>query len=115
MAQTKKKRRRKHRGTPAGTVERTPSRPKGKPKTKAESKQLARERRNARLDQEPTWRAAINRAAIGAVVFGVFYMLALNHSPAQAAVLAVVVFLFYIPLGFVTDRAVYNFRRRRRK
>jgi hypothetical protein len=114
MAQTKKKRRRKHRGTPAGTVERSHSRPKGKPKTKEESRQLARERRNARLDQEPTWRSAINRAAIGSLVFGVFYLVALNHSAPQAAILAVVVFLFYIPLGYMTDRAVYNFRRRRR-
>jgi hypothetical protein len=113
MAQTKKKRRRKHRGTPAGTVER-PHRTAGAKTRQDGKKKAARARRATRMDQVPTWRAAANRAAIGSVVFAVFYLLALNHSPAQAAVLAVVVFLFYIPLGFLTDRAVYNFRRRRR-
>ena len=27
--------------------------------------------------------------------------------------LGFLVFLFYIPLGYLTDRAIYNFRRRR--
>ena len=53
MAQTKKKRKRKHRGTPAGTVER-PAR-SAKPQTREEAKKAAKERRSERLDRPPTW------------------------------------------------------------
>ena len=45
MAQTKKKRRRKHRGTQAGTIERPgrTGRPSGRPATKAEARTIGRE------------------------------------------------------------------------
>ena len=73
MAQTKKKRSRKHRGTPAGTIDRA-GRPgsggkaKANAKAKADPKQAARERRMARINRPPTWRGAVNRAAIAALI-----------------------------------------------
>lgn len=118
MAQTKKKRSRKHRGTPAGTIERA-GRPgsggKGKPKGKADPKQEARERRAERLNRPPTWRGAVNRAAIAAAVFGLLVVLAFGRAPAQGAALALLMFVLYIPLGFLTDKAVFNFRNRRKR
>src|SRR5437763_164803 len=62
MAQTKRKRKTKHRGTQAGTVEsrgRTGRRP-----TQAEGRKITRDRRKTRLDRPPTWRSALNRDAI---------------------------------------------------
>lgn len=118
MAQTKKKRSRKHRGTPAGTIEqagRSGSGAKGKGKAKADPKQAARERRAERLNRAPTWRGAVNRAAIAAAVFGLLVVVAFGRAPVQGALLAAFMFVLYIPLGFLTDKAVYNFRNRKKR
>ena len=112
MAQTKKRRTRKHRGTPAGTIDRAGR--TGRPKTREEAKKIARQRRTERLDKPPTWRGSLNRAAIAALVFGVL-IVALFHRPVQAgAALAAFMFVLYIPLGYATDLAVFRFRQRRK-
>jgi hypothetical protein len=113
MAQTKKKRKRKHRGTPAGTVER-PAR-SAKPQTREEAKKVAKERRAERLDRPPTWKGAANRAAIAAAVFALLVVLIFKRSVAQGAYLAVFMFVLYIPLGYATDSAIYKFRQRKRE
>ena len=113
MAQTKRKRRRKHRGTQAGTVERAP-RPSSRPQTRAEARRLARERRLERLDRPPTWRGALNRAAIAAVLFGVLTVVAFDQPISAAVSLTALVLLLYIPTSYLTDRFLYN-RRQRRK
>jgi hypothetical protein len=111
MAQTKRKRTRKHRGTPAGTIDRAGR--TGRPQTRQDAKQIARQRRQERLDRPPTWRGAVNRAAIAAAVFGVLATLVLNKGVAAGAVLAVFMFFLYIPLGYATDTMVYRFRQRK--
>ena len=113
MAQTKKKRRRKHRGTPAGTIER-PGRT-GQARTREDAKQISRQRRMERLDREPTWRGAVNRAAIAALVLGALMLLLFDYDVKRAIPLALVMFLLYIPLGYATDTALHRFRRRKRK
>ena len=112
MAQTKRKRTRKHRGTPAGTIERAGR--TGRARTAAEAKDIARKRREERLDRPPNWRSAVNRAAIAAAVFGVLVTLAFGRSVAQGAILAGFMFLIYIPLGYMTDTVIYRFRQRRK-
>jgi hypothetical protein len=113
MAQTRRKRTRKHRGTPAGTIERAGR--TGRPRTREEAKQIARQRRTERLDRPPTWRSAMQRAAIAAAVFGVLVVIAFQRDVAQGVVLAAFMFLLYIPLGFATDTFIYRFRQRRRQ
>ena len=113
MAQTKRKRSRKHRGTPAGTIERAGR--TGRPRTSEEAKQIAQKRRQERLDKPPTWRSAINRAAIAAAFFGVLVVLLFSQPVAQGVVLATLMFLLYIPLGFFTDTMIYRFRQRRKQ
>lgn len=113
MAQTKKKRSRKHRGSPAGTVNRPARTGQSKGQSKKDPKQASRDRRVERMNREPTWKGSINRAAIAALVFGVIVAV-VKSNPVQGAGLAVLMFFIYIPLGFMTDRAVYNFRRRKR-
>jgi hypothetical protein len=111
VAQTRKRRRRKHRGTPAGTIERAGR--TGRARTREEAKQVSRQRRAERMSKAPTWRGAVNRAAIAALLFGAL-LLALGRTPAQAAVLTVFVFFVYVPLGYGTDVAIHRFRQRRR-
>ncbi len=111
MAQAKRKRTRKHRGTPAGTIERAGR--TGRPRTREDGKQIARQRRLERMSQPPTWRGAVNRAAIAAAVFGVLVVLAFGRSILQGAILAAFMLFLYIPLGYATDTAIYRFRQRR--
>ena len=70
MAQTKKRRNRKHRGTQGGTINR---RPKRRPQNRAEARSRAKSRSRTdpvhRLDQPPTWRNAWARGAFAAGVF----------------------------------------------
>jgi hypothetical protein len=113
MAQTRRKRTRKHRGTPAGTIERAGR--TGRPRTREEAKQISRQRRTARLDKPPTWRGAINRAAIAAAVFGVLVIVFFGRDIAAGAVLAAFMFFLYIPLGYATDTLIYRFRQRRKQ
>jgi hypothetical protein len=112
MAQTKRKRTRKHRGTPAGTIERAGR--TGRPQTREDAKQIARQRRQERLDKPPTWRAAVNRAAIAAVVFGLLVVVLLGRGVAEAVAITAFIFLLYIPLGFMTDKMIYSYRMRKK-
>jgi polyferredoxin len=112
MAQTKRKRQRKHRGTQAGTVEargRT-----GRPQVKADAKQIRQQRREERINKPPSWRSSANRAVISALVFGVLTVLLFGWTVAQAVPLTLAMVLIYLPLSYVTDRYIYN-RRQRQK
>jgi hypothetical protein len=113
VAQTRKKRRRKHRGTQAGTIERAGR--TGRARTREEAKQIARQRRQERLDRTPTWKGAVQRAALAAALFGVLVVIAFGREPAQGAFLALFMFVLYIPLGYATDTAIYRFRQRRKQ
>jgi uncharacterized membrane protein YphA (DoxX/SURF4 family) len=109
MAQTRKKRSRKHRGTAAGTIEkaahnRSTRKPDAKPSPQAS--------RQARLNRPPSWRSAANKAGIASIVFGVLLLLVFKRPIAEVLIWTVLVFFFYTPLGFWTDRAVYNRRMR---
>ncbi len=110
MAQTKKKRRSKHRGNAAGVIEargRTGRKPTPEER-KLSEKEAARAARRDRLNQPPTWRSAANRAALAAVVFGVMLVVLFDTEIVRAVPLTAFVFLFYVPLGYFTDQFVYN-------
>jgi drug/metabolite transporter (DMT)-like permease len=112
MAQTKKKRRSKHRGNAAGMIEargRT-GRPPTAGERKASERETAAQRRRDRMMREPSWKAAAQRAALAAIVFGVLLAFAFKTPVVQAISLTAFVFLFYIPLGFYTDQFIYRRR-----
>jgi hypothetical protein len=113
MAQAKRKRTRKHRGTAAGTIERAGR--TGRPRTREEAKKISRERRQQRFDKPPTWKGSLQRAAIAAVVFGLLVIVLFQRTVAQGAALAAFMFLLYIPLGYGTDLMIYRFRQRRKQ
>jgi drug/metabolite transporter (DMT)-like permease len=112
MAQTKKKRRSKHRGNAAGMIEargRT-GRPPTATERKASERETAAQRRRERMMREPSWKAAAQRAALAAIVFGVLLAVAFKTPVVQAISLTALVFVFYIPLGFYTDQFIYRRR-----
>src|SRR3954447_7624490 len=111
MAQTKRKRRTKHRGNAAGMVEvrgRT-GRP-GDPAPGAKRKGGAL--RTDRLDRPPTWRSAANRSAIATILFVVVISF-LQKNVAAAVAIGLVMFFVYTALGFYTDK--WNYERRQAK
>jgi len=113
MAQAKRKRTRKHRGTAAGTIERAGR--TGRPRTREEAKKIARERRRQRFDKPPTWKGSLQRAAIAAVVFGLLVIVLFQRTVAQGVALAAFMFVLYIPLGYGTDLMIFRFRQRRKQ
>ena len=114
MAQTKRKRRSKHRGTPAGTVEargRT-SRPASPEEKKKQARTQARERR---LNQPPTWKGSMTRAGFAAVVLFIFLLVTSKKNKVESAVLFTAVALaIYIPAGYYIELLLYR-RRQRQK
>jgi UDP-N-acetylmuramyl pentapeptide phosphotransferase/UDP-N-acetylglucosamine-1-phosphate transferase len=116
MAQTKRKRRSKHRGTAAGAVV---SRGRtGRKPTAAESKQSAkdqaRERRLQRHDKPPTWKGAAQRGGIATLLFVVLTIVAFRQSIAAALAISLFVLGLYTVMGYYTDLLLYN-RRQKRK
>src|SRR4051794_21202812 len=115
MAQTKRKRRTKHRGNAAGIVEhrgRT-SRPPSPEERKALRKEAARSARNDRFSKPPTWRSAANRALVATLLFVLVVVLAFNQPVQQAVALGGFMLLLYIPIGYYTD--TYFYRRRQQQ
>jgi hypothetical protein len=110
MAQTKKKRRRKHRGTQAGTIER-PTR-RAAPRTKEERRALARQRRGERFSRPPTWRGAVIRGTLASAAFGGLLVVLFDRPVMAALPLAAFMILLYVPMTYVTDRWMYQRRRR---
>jgi hypothetical protein len=110
MAQTKRKRRSKHRGNAAGAVE-TRGRT-GRPVEPVKGGKGRGALRTDRLDRPPTWRSAANRSAIATILFVV--VIAVINSPAIAFAFGIPMFFLYTGVGFYTDKWVYE-RRQKRK
>jgi len=120
MAQTKRKR--KHRGNAAGIVERPAhnsrgtagsTASKGKPRTKEEVRLEAQRKRQERMNRPPTWKGAAQRAGIAAALFCVLITVIFKENIAAAVSISLVMLVLYIPLSYVTDRALYNWRRKK--
>src|ERR1700722_17991571 len=108
MAQTKRKRRTKHRGTAAGTIQsrgRT-GRPASPEEKKKETRATARERR---LNTPPTWNGSVSRAGIAAAWMFAFVILTTKgHSRVETAILfAAVAMGIYVPAGYYFDVFLY--------
>jgi hypothetical protein len=108
MAQTRRRRRRKHRGTQGGSIDRR--RARGRPRSREEARAQARRRGQLRRDLAPTWRSAFNRAAIGAVIFFILAATLLRQPVAGALALSLVMMGIYVPLGYHVDRFFYRRR-----
>ena len=115
MAQTRRRRRTKHRGNAAGVVEvrgRTGRKPTAAEKGgTGPGAGRARESRLERSNRPPTWRGAFYRAMFAAVLLLLASLLLLKK-PTQAIVLFPIVLLLYLPISYYTD--LWMFRRRQR-
>ncbi len=123
MAQTKKKRRRKHRGTQGGRID---NRSRARPRNRAEARQQAKARRaggrsggaakrtvaGARQPEPPSWGAAFRKALIAAVIFGVL-LAVLGRPVVPSALIAAAMVLFYTPMAYFTDTFFYQRRLRK--
>jgi hypothetical protein len=113
VAQTKKKRRRKHRGTQTGRVDTRGRR--GRPRSKEEARAQAKRRSESRRDRAPTWGSAFVRGAFGAGLFLLLLWLAFGRGFGESLMLSVVMLAMYVPLGYYVDRFFYNRRRARER
>src|SRR5436190_7157609 len=115
MAQTKRKRRTKHRGTAAGTIQ-TRGRT-GRAPTEAERKKLSRvEARERRLNTPPTWRSSLTRAGFAAGIMFLFLVLTTrNHNVLAASSFAIVALALYVPAGYYLELFFYRRRQRKRE
>jgi hypothetical protein len=118
MAQTKRKRRSKHRGNAAGTIE-TRGRT-GRPPSPAEKKKDDKAKlREKRLFTPPTWRAAAKRAGFASALLFVFLVVSNTKNTLATrlifgAVFAVGAFALYTAIGYYIDGALYRRRIRKR-
>ena len=114
MAQTKKKRRRKHRGTQGGRVD--PNRRAARPRSRAEAKARASSgaKRAPRGDHPPTWRGSAIRGLAAAAIFTVALLLVFKRAPGAALALGAFMLVFYIPAGYYIDLMMWRRRERSR-
>jgi hypothetical protein len=111
MAQTKRKRRTKHRGNAAGSIEargRTGRKPTAE-EQKSGSRQSARD---ARRRKPPSWNgAALKAGAMAVLLFAIIKLGIIGQqdtTTTQALFLAVMAMVIYTPLAYMTDKFVYN-------
>jgi hypothetical protein len=116
MAQTKRKRRTKHRGTAAGTISargRT-----GRPPTADDKKKVSKlQAREARLNKPPTWKGAATRGLLAAVfMFGFLALVGPKQNRfASALVFALFAAALYIPGGYYMELFMYRRRQKRKQ
>jgi Flp pilus assembly protein TadB len=115
MAQTKRKRRTKHRGNAAGMVE-ARGRTGRRPTAEEQKKAAGGSGRGRRELREPTWRSAMLKSGAMAILLFVMTQvgfLVKNASIASGLAVAVIAMLLYTPLAFWTDKWAYNRQQRR--
>jgi hypothetical protein len=113
MPPTKRKRRTKHRGNAAGVIEargRTGRKPTAEEQKKAESAS----RRQERAMRPPSWNSAAMRAGVASLLLFVLLQVGIGPKVSIGSAIGLCAFamLIYIPLGYATDKWVYNRRMR---
>jgi hypothetical protein len=105
MAQTKKKRRRKHRGTQGGRIDTRPAR--GRARSRAEAQARARQRGKKkpgeRVPQPPSWSSALKKGGVAAVLF-VGLLSLFGQNPLASVLVGVLMLGFYVPMAYMLDR-----------
>ena len=118
MAQTKRKRRSKHRGNAAGSIEARGRTSRGAKLSPAEQKKADRaSAREARMNKPPTWNGALFKAALMAALLFVFTQIGLfggNTTISHSLFLSLFALILYTPLAFMTDKFVYSRAQKRR-
>ena len=113
MAQTRKKRQRKRRGTQGGRID---TKPRSRPRNRAEAKARAGAKRSPaqRADLPPTWRSSIIRGVAAAVIFAVLLLILFKRPAGVALALGAFMLAFYVPAGYFIDMTLWRRRERAR-
>ncbi|MGN6276851.1 MAG: hypothetical protein ACTHNP_13115 [Solirubrobacterales bacterium] len=114
MAQTRKKRQRKRRGTQGGRVDANPRRSKPRSRAEAKSQAMAKRKPAPKQDLPPTWRNSFVRGIFAAVIFGVLLIVLFKRPVAASLVFALFMLVFYVPAGYYIDMALWRRRERAR-
>jgi hypothetical protein len=119
MAQTRRKRRTKHRGNAAGFVEsrgRTGRKPTAAEKSgKAAEAAKAKRQRLDRTDRPPSWRGAFVRALVAATALVLLSGLILKASAGQSVAYFFVGLIAYTPISYYSDSWLYKRRQAKAK
>jgi Flp pilus assembly protein TadB len=108
MAQTGRRRKRKHRGTQSGSIDR---RRRSRPRNRDEARAQARRSAGQRRDKAPTWRSAINRALLMSGILFALLAFISSQPIASSLLLSVTMLAIYVPAGYYLERFLYNRRR----
>jgi hypothetical protein len=114
MAPTKKKRRRKRRGTQGGRIDANPRRSRPRSRAEAKARASAKRKPAQRADMPPTWRSSIVRGLIAAVIFAVLLLLIFQRPLGAALALGAFMLAFYVPAGYFIDMTMWRRRERAR-
>ena len=114
MAQTKKRRRRKRRGTQGGRIDTNPRRSSPRTREEAKARAGAKRRPAQKADLPPTWRGSVLRGLAAAVIFALLLMLIFKRPVGVALALGAFMLVFYIPAGYFIDMTLWRRRERAR-
>ncbi len=114
MAQTRKKRRRKHRGTQGGRID--TNRRTARPRSREEAKARARASRKPgpKADLPPTWRGAAIRGVFAGAIFTALLFVIFSRPLGASLALGAFMLVFYIPAGYYIDMTLWRRRERAR-
>ena len=109
MAQTKKKRRRKHRGTQGGRIDRRPARGRARSRAEAQSRARSRSKKGSgpRTPGPPNWSSAFKKGGVAAVLFFVLLMV-FGQNPVTSVLVGVLMLGFYVPMTYLLDRFIHQ-------
>lgn len=117
MPGNQKPRSRKHRGTQTGSITRAQ---RSRPRSRQEAMAQARSRSNQRgrgkaapvdrRDLPPTWSGAIKRALLMSALLFPVVLLFGQASVAGAIALSAVAAAFYVPMGYLLEKFIYDRR-----
>ena len=110
MAQTKRKRRRKQRGTQGGRIDTRPPRGRARSRAEAQARARSRTKRNKkgqRVPEPPSWSSALKKGAIAAVLF-VGLLALFGQNPIASVLIGILMLGFYVPMTYLMDRFFYQ-------
>ncbi len=107
MAQTKRKRRTKHRGNAAGTIE-TRGRTGRPPSPEERKKQERAKAREARQLRVPSWNGALKKGALAAAFMFIFLLVTNHFRVLPALIFGVLAMALYVPSGYYLEAYMYR-------
>jgi hypothetical protein len=109
MAQTRKKRRRKHRGTQGGRIDTRPARGRARSRGEAQARARSRTKKKSgpRTPDPPSWSSAFKKGGIAAVLF-VGLLSLFGQNPLVALLTGILLLGFYVPMAYLLDRFMYQ-------